>query len=65
MRIIKNNYNKKFIVECPICKSIFEYDDKEDIYIRMYEFMLNCPCCKERQPLKKYKEIKEKADGEN
>lgn len=62
MRIIKNNYNKKFIVECPKCKSIFEYDDKEDVYLRMYEVMLNCPCCKERQQLDKYKEIKEKAD---
>ena len=57
MKVIKNNYNKQIAVECPHCKSIFIYDDKEDVYKRFGEDTLKCPCCKEQEWLSRYKEV--------
>lgn len=37
MRIIKNNYNIQIAVECPHCKSIFIYDDKEEAKAKLEE----------------------------
>ena len=57
MRIIKNNYNIQIAVECPHCKSIFVYDDKEDVYKRFDDYMLKCPCCKNTEWVSRYKEV--------
>lgn len=57
MEIIKNNYNKQIAVECPHCKSIFVYDDKEDVWLRFNDSMLKCPCCKHNEWLNRFNEV--------